>query len=81
MTLKSSDITTTQRLIAEFEWWFFVANPTARGAASLGDLLSLSLQISKGLKLRNEFLHMDWFALSRSLDDYVSWRLSLGTKN
>lgn len=80
MTLKSRDIPTTQRLIAEFEWWFFAGNPTARGAASLGDLLSLSLQINKGLKLRNDFLHMDWFALTCSLDDYVSWRLSMETK-
>ncbi len=72
--IESKNEQRTNELIAKFEWWFIVGNPTARGAASLGNILSLSLQIKKDLRLRKEFIHLDWYALSRSVDEYVQWR-------
>jgi hypothetical protein len=61
-------------LLSEFEWWFFAANPAGRCGASLGDALSIVLQIRKKLPLRNRFEHLDWEALSRPLEDYIEWR-------
>jgi len=74
--LLSQDQSVSRKLIAEFEWWFIVGNPTARGAASLGDILSLSLQLHKGLPIRQEFQHLDWYVLTRNLEDYVNWRMN-----
>jgi hypothetical protein len=66
------------RYVAEFEWWFIAADIPGRGAASIGDALSLVLQARAGLALRKQFQQIDIEVLSRSLPDYVEWRLKKG---
>jgi hypothetical protein len=61
-------------LIAEFEWFFFHSNPIGRAAASIGDVMSLSLQIEKGIPLRSQFVHLDFEALTRDRLSYIQWR-------
>lgn len=73
-TLGPSNRKVKLQTIAQFEWVFFTANPLGRCAASIGDALSLALQIKCGLPLRNTFMHMDWEALSRTLNSYILWR-------
>jgi hypothetical protein len=61
--------------IAEFEWWFFAANPLGRCGASLGTCLSLALQMATGNTIPSRFRHLDWQSLSRDLPDYRRWRI------
>jgi len=62
------------KAIAEFEWFYFQSNPWGRAAASIGDILSLSLQNETGLTIRKEFVHLDFDALTLGKDEYVDWR-------
>jgi hypothetical protein len=39
-TLKAQDPQEIRSCIAQFEWWFFIANPVGRSGAALGDCLS-----------------------------------------
>ncbi|NTV29596.1 MAG: hypothetical protein HGA80_05905, partial [Candidatus Omnitrophica bacterium] len=62
--------------LAEYEWWFFQANPFFRGAASIGDAMSLIAQLKMGLRLRDKFEHVDWPALSMTLPEYLEFRVA-----
>jgi hypothetical protein len=74
-SLSSNDPSQQRAAIAEFEWLFFNSNPLGRAAASIGDLMSLSLQIATHQKLRDHFVHLDFSALTMSKADYVAWRI------
>ena len=73
---QTSDLGLKRRKIAEFEWLFFVSNPTHRAGASLGDVLSTALQLSNGMTVRQKFRSLDFHALARNPEDYIEWRLS-----
>jgi len=62
------------RKVAEYEWWFYQANPTGRGGANIGDCMSASLRMSLGLPLDRRYAHRDYEALTLPLNEYVSMR-------
>lgn len=72
--INSNDKREQLQLVAEIERFFFWSNPWSRAAASIGDAISLALQVKLGLSLRDEFVHLDFYALSMSKNDYIKWR-------
>lgn len=63
--------------VAEYEWWFYQANLTRRGAASIGDSMSAILRKSIGLPLE-EYRRRDYDALTLPLKEYVKLRMKEG---
>lgn len=62
--------------IAEFEFIFMMANYPGRGGASIGDALSLTMQLNKGLKIRDGFESVDHNVIaSSSLEEYIARRV------
>jgi len=61
--LKARTPETKLRNIAEYEWWFYQANPANRGAASIGDSMSALMRMSTGLPLE-PYAHRDYHALT-----------------
>ncbi|HEX4924019.1 MAG TPA: hypothetical protein VFV50_08030 [Bdellovibrionales bacterium] len=76
--LAAADSREALRLIAEFEWWFFAANPAGRCGASLGNALALALSLKCGLPPRRRFYHLDFHAFKREPRAYVKWRMRIG---
>ncbi len=74
--LQTKDLHRQVERLAEFEWWFITANVTARSGAGIGDALSLILQRKTNIPVRQEFQHIDWDVLSRSLSQYIIWRVN-----
>lgn len=63
--------------IAELEFIFVGANLTGRAATPIGDGISLVLQMSQGVRLRDSFTRIDHeIYAAPSLDDYVRTRLA-----
>ncbi len=71
---KEEDIEKRKKALAEYEWWFFQANPMGRSGAAIGDAMSIIAQIDIGIKLRDRYVHQDFDALSRTLQDYIEER-------
>ncbi len=71
--LKTQNYEERVKLIAQYEWWFFNSNPTIRGGASIGDIMSLSMQIKIGMPIRKVYYHKDFEALSMTLEDYTKF--------
>ena len=80
--MMADDLDKDQRVsaLAEYEWWFFQANPFGRGGASIGDAMSLVAQSKMGLPLRARFEHLDFRALSMTLPEYKADRSAELTK-
>ncbi len=68
-------------VLAACEWWFFQANPFGRGAASMGDAMSLIAQMKMGLSIRDKYEHLDFRALFMTLPEYVEYRVAELKKN
>ncbi len=81
--MMADDLDRDQRVsaLAEYEWWFFQANPFGRGGASIGDAMSLVAQSKMGLPLRARFEHLDFRALSMTLPEYKAGRSAELTKD
>lgn len=60
--------------IARFEWWFIAPNITGNAGASLGNCLSLVLQLYLNLPIKTGFQHIDWDILTMALEDYIAFR-------
>lgn len=72
----------SERLLAfcEFEWLWFWTNPFGRGGASIGATMALLWEVDRTLKtgqfvIRRKFYHQDLEALSRTLPEYIEWRM------
>jgi len=75
LAVTEKDTESLLKKLSEFEWWFMVANITGRCSAALGDALSLTLRLNAGHSLRKTFFHLDWEVLSRTVDEFIFWRI------
>ena len=71
---KTEKMINRKTALAQYEWWFYQANPMGAAGAAIGDAMSIIAQIAMGIKLRNTYVHQDFDALSLTLDDYVTKR-------
>lgn len=62
--------------LATFEWVWTWTNPFIRSGALTMDVLSLLMQVSMGVKIRNNFYHQDCEALLLPYEEYVAKRVN-----
>jgi len=74
--LSSPTTTLAAKDLARFEWLFFCSNITGLAAASIGNCLSLILQIALDISFSEGFENSDWYALAMPLENYLEWRVN-----
>jgi len=85
---RSLNMKARKEALAQYEWWFFQANPYGRSGSAIGDAMSFIGQIALGIKIRTfnpgqdddeayrnfEKIRQDYQVLSKSLEHYVTDR-------